>query len=201
MTADPVLQIYAANAAAMAARFDRCATEALLAGVIDLLPKPPAPVLDVGAGSGRDAAWFAARGHAVTAAEPVAAFHSLIAARDPAIAVVAAGLPDLAGLTGGHALALVNAVWHHLPPPARDAAMHRLCGLLAPWGVLLLSLRHGPLPPGLPVFALDPQVENARAARAGLSLLRRHETPATGPETAADGISWTWLALRKDPTP
>jgi SAM-dependent methyltransferase len=200
MTADAVLGIYAANAPAMAARYDKSATESLLSGVIDLLPPPPAAVLDVGAGSGRDAAWFAARGHAVTAAEPVEGFRSLISARDPSIRVVDAALPELPGLGGSFALVVVNALWHHLPPPARVTALAGLADLLDTGGLLLVSLRHGPLPPGMPVFALDPQAETARAAEAGLTLIRQHTTPAFGPETAADGISWTWLALCKDPS-
>lgn len=35
-----------------------------------LIPRLPGTVLDVGAGSGRDAAWFASQGHDVVAVEP-----------------------------------------------------------------------------------------------------------------------------------
>jgi len=38
--------------------------------ILHLIPKPPARVLDLGAGTGRDAAGFAATGHIVTAVEP-----------------------------------------------------------------------------------------------------------------------------------
>ena len=38
-----------------------------------LLPTAPALMLDIGAGSGRDAAWLAAAGHQMLAVEPAAA--------------------------------------------------------------------------------------------------------------------------------
>jgi SAM-dependent methyltransferase len=198
MTEDPALAIYAANAGAMARRYDSVSTDTVLAGLLDLIPLPPAPVLDIGAGSGRDTAWFQSRGHAVTAAEPVAAFRAMIAQRVPAATVVESALPDLDGLTGHHALIVVNAVWHHLDPLARDQALGRLAHLLAPDGRLFLALRRGPVPPGAPLHDLDPAAEIARAAIAGLALLRRHDAPAHDSDTAAAGISWTWLALAKD---
>ena len=41
--------------------------------VLHLIPKEPSDVLDVGAGTGRDAAWFASMGHRVVAVEPTEA--------------------------------------------------------------------------------------------------------------------------------
>lgn len=198
MTNDPALAIYAANAATMARRYDSLTTESLLSGLADLIPAPPAAVLDIGAGSGRDTAWFQSRGHRVTAAEPVAAFREMIAHRAPAATVVDSALPDLARLSGRHDLILVNAVWHHLAATARDQALARLTHLLAPWGRLFIALRRGPVPPGAPLHDLDPKAEIARAATAGLTLLRRHDAPAHDADTAAAGISWTWLALTMD---
>lgn len=198
MTDDPALAIYAANAGTMARRYDSVTTDALLSGLRDLIPPPPAPVLDIGAGSGRDTAWFLARGHAVTAAEPVAAFREMIARRAPATTLIETALPDLSGVSGRYGLILVNAVWHHLDAAARDRALLRYGDLLAPDGRVFLALRRGPVPPGAPLHDLDPRIEVTRAATAGLRLLRRHDAPAHDPETAAAGISWTWLALAKD---
>lgn len=198
MTTGPALAVYAANAGTMARRYDSVTTEIVLAGLIDIIPPRPAPVLDIGAGSGRDTAWFQSRGHEVTAAEPVTAFRAMIAQRAPAATVVDSALPDLANLVGQHALILVNAVWHHLDPAGRDVALRRLATLLTPDGRVFLALRRGPVPEGAPLHDLDPDTEIARAAAAGLALLRRHDAPAHDPETAAAGISWTWLALAKD---
>lgn len=198
MTEDAAQAIYADNAGALARRYDSVTTDTVLAGLTDLIPPPPAPVLDIGAGSGRDTAWFQSRGHAVTAAEPVAAFRAMIARRVPAATVVDSALPALDGLSGQHALILVNAVWHHLDPAHRDIALGRLADLLTPDGRLFLALRRGPVPAGAPLHDLDPAAEIARAAAAGLALIRRHDAPAHDQDTAAAGISWTWLALAKD---
>jgi SAM-dependent methyltransferase len=198
MTEDAALAIYSAHAAAMARRYDSVTTETLLSGLSDLVPPPPAPVLDIGAGSGRDTIWFLTRGHAVTAAEPVAAFREMIAARAPAARLVDTGLPRLPGLSGRFGLILVNAVWHHLDATVRDVAYGRLANLLTPDGRLFLALRRGPAAAGAPIHPTDAQDEITRAAGAGLSLLRLHDAPAHDPETAAAGISWTWLALAKD---
>ncbi|MDP3196841.1 bifunctional 2-polyprenyl-6-hydroxyphenol methylase/3-demethylubiquinol 3-O-methyltransferase UbiG [Tabrizicola sp.] len=198
MTEDPALAIYAANADTMARRYDSVTTDRILTGLTDLIPPPPAPVLDIGAGSGRDTAWFQSHGHAVTAAEPVAAFREMIARRVPAATVVNTALPDLAGLTGRYGLILVNAVWHHLDPADRTLALGRLADLLTQDGRVFLALRRGPVPPGAPLHDLDPETEIVRAKAAGLQLLRRHDAPAHDAETAAAGIGWTWLALGKD---
>lgn len=198
MTEDPALALYAANATTMARRYDSVTTDTVLAGLADLIPPPPAPVLDIGAGSGRDTAWFQSRGHRVTAAEPVAEFRAMIAQRAPGASVIDSALPALDGLTGPYALILVNAVWHHLDPAARAQAHGRLADLLTPDGRIFLALRRGPVPAGAPLHDLDPDIETARAAAAGLTLLSRHDSPAHDAETAAAGISWTWLALAKD---
>ena len=52
--------------------YERLSFEEIRAPVLDLLPECDACILDVGAGIGRDAAWFAANGHNVVAVEPSA---------------------------------------------------------------------------------------------------------------------------------
>ena len=191
-----VIEIYQAHAATLRARYDSVDTGDVLVPVIDLLP-PATDLLDVGAGSGRDAAWFAARGHRVTAAEPVVEFRAAIALRAPAVRVVDAQLPALDGVCGRFGVILVGALWHHLESAAREAAFMRIAGLLAPAGLLLLSLRHGPVPPGMPIHALDPKDETARAEAAGLRLLRCVSGLSHQQENIAAGVHWTWLALGK----
>ena len=190
-----VLDIYAANASALADRYDALDTGAVLAPVLDLLPSPPVRVLDIGAGSGRDAAWLAGRGYRVTAAEPVAAFRDTIARRDAQIAIRDAGLPELAGLDGVFDIVLIAAVWHHLPPGDRDRALARCVDLMGQDARLILSLRHGPLPEGQPIHAADTETEIARAAAAGLTVLRAAEAPDAA--TPAGNISWTWLVCER----
>jgi protein-L-isoaspartate O-methyltransferase len=61
---------YDAQAATLVPRYKAVRPEALHAWWRDLLPEASAALLDLGAGSGRDAAWLASLGHAVVAAEP-----------------------------------------------------------------------------------------------------------------------------------
>jgi protein-L-isoaspartate O-methyltransferase len=51
-------------------RYESLAPERINDWVRDFLPGQPGLILDVGAGSGRDAAWLASLGHEVIAVEP-----------------------------------------------------------------------------------------------------------------------------------
>ncbi|WP_206668110.1 methyltransferase domain-containing protein, partial [Teichococcus oryzae] len=58
---------YDAQAATLVPRYEAVEPGALHAWWRDLLPEASAALLDLGAGSGRDAAWLAALGHEVVA--------------------------------------------------------------------------------------------------------------------------------------
>jgi protein-L-isoaspartate O-methyltransferase len=86
--------------------------------VLDVIPAGPAHVLDVGAGSGRDAAALARRGHHVTAVEPSAGFRAEAALRHAGLSIewIDDGLPGLASLgSRSYDLVLLSAVWMHVP--------------------------------------------------------------------------------------
>jgi SAM-dependent methyltransferase len=154
-------------------------------------------VLDIGAGSGRDLAHFAALGHPVAAAEPIAAFRAVLAARLPDATLFDAGLPDLPGIDSRYDLILVNAVWQHLPPEDRTRAFARLAGLLASGGCLALSLRHGPAAPAQGLYPLDATEETARATAHGLHLVAARPSDLA----RAPGVTWTWLVLEPETRP
>ena len=61
---------YDQNAEQLVSQYESLTFEHVHPALLDLLPPPGATILDVGAGSGRDAAWFAAKGYDVVAAEP-----------------------------------------------------------------------------------------------------------------------------------
>jgi protein-L-isoaspartate O-methyltransferase len=64
---------YGENATALAQQYESITFEEVHRDVLHLFPSSPSKVLDVGAGSGRDAAALARRGHWVTAVEPTGA--------------------------------------------------------------------------------------------------------------------------------
>ncbi|WP_127900889.1 class I SAM-dependent methyltransferase [Solirhodobacter olei] len=193
---------YAEAAATLLADYEAMRFEAIHAGILDLLPEPPAEVLDIGAGSGRDAGWLAAQGYRVTAAEPVAEMRE--GARrlhpSPAIRWCDDALPELPALSLGRTrfdLILMTAVFMHLDAEERAAALPVLAGLLAPGGRLILSLRHGPVPADRQMFEVGAEEIRALAAAAGLGVIReRTEAPAL-PRNVAAGVRWTRIALAR----
>lgn len=203
MTDDlPALRVYAAHGAALAQRYETIEPARLFAPVLDLLPPPPARLADIGAGSGRDAAWFAGQGYHVTAVEPVAQLRAegQQRHRDTGIDWIADHLPMLSGLHRlGHRFDLVTgiAVWHHLDADQQARAMAGLSGLLADDGLLILSLRHGPLAPEAGVYLADPAHAISLAKDLGLTELRQVKAGSVQPGNLVEGIDWTWLVLAR----
>ncbi|MGJ8543918.1 MAG: class I SAM-dependent methyltransferase [Sulfitobacter sp.] len=191
---------YEQHGAGLIARYEAVDSAAIFAPFADVLPGRGAAVLDAGAGTGRDAAWLAARGCVVTAAEPAAVLRAAGEARHgAAVTWCADALPQLASLEGAaFDFILVNAVWHHLAEPAREAALLRLGQLLRSGGTALISLRQGPGHEGLPVEPIDPEAEIARARAAGFALRRDVALGSQQSGNRAAGVSWRWVLLAQE---
>ncbi len=164
--------------------------------VLHLFPSRPSAVLDIGAGSGRDAASLAGLGHQVVAAEPTAELRvrgqRIHADRD--IEWADDSLPELRTLRGRRFdLVLLTAVWMHLDAQERSLAMASVAGLLAADGQLVLSLRHGPVPKGRRMFEVSAQETIGLARGHGLDLVHLSEREDLHGRT---GVSWTHLGLR-----
>ena len=145
---DPIAW-YDANAELASDRYESVAFERVHGWLADLLPKLPAAVLDVGAGSGRDAAHLSGLGYDVVAVEPSARMRDLARAHhdDPRINWRDDRLPALKDTfaTGlSFDVILVSAVWMHLAPTDRPRAFRKLITLLKPGGLLAITLRDGP---------------------------------------------------------
>ncbi|MGI3163966.1 class I SAM-dependent methyltransferase [Pseudooceanicola sp. 200-1SW] len=198
-TPETILAGYARAAAALIHPYETAvATPALLAPVADLLPAGPGRMLDLGAGTGRDAAHFAAQGFAVLALEPVAAFRAAGARHGDAITWRDDRMPELPSLSaadGPFDLVLANGVFHHLTAPARARVLTRIAPLCAPGARVVLSLRHGPGAEGRPALPIDAAEVIAQAATAGLTCLRATRAGSHQPGNRASGVTWTWLVL------
>jgi len=117
-------------------------------------------VLDVGAGTGRDAAWFAGRGHEVVAVEPSRAMRTVAKRLHAGLAID--WLDDkLPALSQVHArgekfdLIVLSAVWMHVRPEDRQNALQSLTSLLDSGGMLYLTLRLGPAEPERGIFKVS----------------------------------------------
>lgn len=190
---------YTAHAEVLRDRYDTLPTEDHYAPVRHLIPAAPCRTADIGTATGRDARWFADMGHDVTAVDPVAAFLEPARKSDDRIIWLIDALPDLPGLLArGQVFDLVNlsAVWHHLAPEERDRAAETLGRLTAPGGLLLMALRHGPTPPGLPLHAIDVDATADSFSRVGLAEVFRCPAPSVQKVNRDAGVTWTWLVLR-----
>lgn len=191
---------YAEEAAVLTERYERLTLEQVYGDVLSLFPRPPASVLDVGAGTGRDAAALAARGHKiVVAVEPTRELREhgqkIHAARK--IKWLDDALPELdkvLGLDRRYDLVLLTAVWMHLDKTQRAAAMPSVASLTAPGGRIVLSLRHGPVPEGRRMFPVTAAETAALAEGQGLVTLYNKPRPDM---RGRDGVSWAWLAFER----
>ena len=165
---------------------------------LPLLPATPSRILDVGAGTGRDAAALAALGHTVVAVEPTPQLraHGQRLHPEPTITWIDNSLPDLDKV---HArgerfdLILLTAVWMHLDPGERRRAMGRIAGLLRPGALVTLLLRHGPVPVGRRMFEVSAEETRVLAGQHGLNTIHDSERPAL---LAGSAVWWSVLALR-----
>lgn len=198
---DDIIETYESAADTLIARYDMFDCAELYASVIDLFPTTPARVLDIGAGTGRDAAWFAGQGHAVVAVEPVQSFREASEKLHAGLGItwIDDRLPHLANVPPEQEFDLVtlNGVWQHTDEAARAIAMPRLASLVARGGLLVMSLRHGPGTDGRRVFPISPPETVALAARSGFTVVRQVEAGSIQPGNIAMGVTWTWLALRR----
>jgi SAM-dependent methyltransferase len=166
--------------------------------MLHLFPTTPSRVIDIGAGTGRDAAAFAGMGHTVTAVEPTPELRS--AARrlhgHLPITWIDDSLPDLDGvhaLGQRYDLVMLTAVWMHLDESQRERAMGRVATLLDAGGLMSLSLRHGPVPAGRRMFEVSNAETRALAARHGLSTVLESEGAAL---LGGPAVWWSRLAFR-----
>lgn len=191
---------YAARAQMLASRWDAVAFADLHAPILPLLPPCPARVLDIGAGSGRDAAEFARMGYQVVAVEPVTELRSRAAERHASsrIAWVDDSLPHLKALAGPpFDVVMLTAVWMHLDAAERAQAIRRVASLIAPGGLMSMSLRHGPPPDGRRMFEVSAAETVALATAQGLDICLQSTSGSVQRANRDAGITWTRLAFRK----
>lgn len=151
---------YHQNADRYQAQYDSVAAEDVHASWAHLLAqRTPGRALDVGAGSGRDAAWLAQQGWQVTAVEPAQALRERgRRATGPGVHWLDAQLPDLHSLptsSGPFDLILLSAVWMHLSADQRPQALRCLCERLSAKGMLMVTLRFGPSDPERPMYPVS----------------------------------------------
>jgi SAM-dependent methyltransferase len=193
---------YAQEAAELFERYESIKANETHRAVRHLIPPAPAAVLDVGAGTGRDAAWFADMGHRVVAVEPTEAMRTgaMRLHPSPRIEWLDDSLPDLALVRArGETfdLVMLSAVWMHLDADQRACAMSNVAALVARTGRVIMTLRHGPVPSGRRMFEVTAQETIALAEKEGLQVTMNLHQPSSLAKNLAAGVNWTTLVLEK----
>jgi SAM-dependent methyltransferase len=191
---------YAREAPDLLNRYEKIIVDDLHKPVWHLIPTTPSRLLDIGAGTGRDAAAFAAMGHRVVAAEPVDELREGAKRLHPSprIEWLADGLPALRLVRARREtfdVVLATAVWMHLDEAQRAEAMPAVASLVRPGGVLILSLRHGPVPVGRRMFDVSAEETIALAQAQDLNCIVNTITASV--QADRDDVTWTRLAFRK----
>ncbi len=198
MNYDEVINHYSARVGELSAKYESKSFEEVHADWLGLLPAPPASVLDIGSGTGRDAAALAHRGYDVVGVEPA---DSMIATAkhlhsDMTINWLQDRLPELKKtmqLGIAFDVILLSAVWMHVAPDDRVRVFRKLATLLKPGGLLVISLRHGPHHIEGSAYAVSASEVEQLATQRGLQVAkasRSHDLLGRAE------ISWETVVLR-----
>jgi len=192
-----VITYYEQHASRLTDQYESLSFEEVHADLIDMLPAPGATVLDVGSGSGRDAAWLAAHGYDVVAVEPSEAMLAHARERHSTSKVhwLLDSLPDLVNVRRlglSFDLIILSAVWMHIPPTARERALRKLATLLAPKGRIAISLRLGTPDAERAMHTVSLPELSRLAQQFGLRIVR---TTDSHDKLGRGDVSWTNVVL------
>ena len=154
--------------------------------------------LDVGAGSGRDAAWLAYKGYGVIAVEPSPKLRAAAKRLHPEATIrwLDDRLPDLSGVIRlglTFDLVLLSGVWQHTTPAERPRVFRKLISLLKGGGTLALTLRNGPSEPERCMHPVSLEEVERLARQQGATVIRAEEMPDL---LGRREVSWTYVILR-----
>lgn len=179
-TNNPSLGFYDEHATALADSYESVTFEDAYPFLTNtfLAASSPLAVLDIGAGTGRDAAWISSNGHSVVAVEPSSSMLTIAKNLHPSeqITWIKDELPELGHLNasiGTFDVILLNAVWMHIVPQDRAASLQRIQRLLNPGGSIFVSLRLGPVNEGRGMFEVSGSQFAIDAKEAGFEVVPR----------------------------
>ena len=196
-------QGYAKEADILLKRYEKLSFAEKHRHVLHLIPDASCSVLDIGAGTGADAGALAESGHHVVAAEPTDELRMPGMDLHPSeqIEWVKDSLPDLKAVRERGQqfdLVMMTAVWMHLDRDERARGMPNVASLVRKGGLLILSLRHGPVPPGRRMFEVSATETIELAESFGLKPILNVYTDSIQARNRQAGVTWTRLAFVRD---
>ena len=140
---------YEVNANLITEEFEKLEFKDIHSDFLNFLSQQPCSILEIGSGTGRDAAWLADLGHQVIAAEPSDAMRTRAQTlyKHNNIRWVDDKLPNLDTViqdVDQFDVIFLSAVWMHLAPSERSPSLKRIVKLVKPGGLVYITLRHGP---------------------------------------------------------
>jgi SAM-dependent methyltransferase len=164
---------------------------------ISHLPVPPGRIVDIGAGSGRDAAALADMGFNVVAVEPSPSMLEIarVNHRQANIHWINDSLPDLESLfrrAFAFDFLLLSAVWMHLDGGERVLAMQNLWKLGVPGSKAIITIRH-PADFHRRMFEVATEETVALAGEVGFQVL---VTLDHQDQLGRVGVTWSLLVLK-----
>ena len=88
---------------------------------------------------------------------------------------------------------MLTAVWMRLDEAQRQRAMPRVVALLGFPGVMVMSVRYGPVPPGRRLFEVSTDETISLAQAAGLRVVLN--LPGRPDRLGREGVTWTRLSF------
>ncbi|MCP1912366.1 SAM-dependent methyltransferase [Bradyrhizobium elkanii] len=180
-------------------KYEQVGFEDVHADLLQLIDGVTGNALDIGCGSGRDAAWLARHGWLVTAVDPSAAM--LAGARrlhgSLCIRWMQDGLPKLAkvaSLGATYDLVLLSAVWMHVPETLQAESVATVARLTAQGGIVNLTIRSGGNEPERGFHDTDVDLVCATFAEHGILPVN---DVVDGDIFARQGVVWNKLTYRR----
>jgi SAM-dependent methyltransferase len=189
---------YDARAQEYASKYEALTFEQVHGELLDILPPSGGFILDVGCGSGRDAAWFASHGYQVVAIEPAKKLLELARQvhSQPEIVWLQDKLPGLEqtiALGRSFDFALVSAVWMHVHPSNRQRAFRKLVSLLKPGGSLVITFRNGGFDDGREDYPTSVDELQLLCMQQGIAIKRIHRSED---RLQRPGVEWQTVIMQ-----
>lgn len=195
-------QGYEEEAPELLEHYERITFEDAHRHVLEFFPQSPAAIVDIGSGTGRDAAYLATQGHRIVAVEPTHALRNAAMGLHPSplIEWINDGLPNLDKITNREAefdLTLMAAVWMHLDQEEREKAMPIVASLMKTGGALIMNLRHGPVPKGRRMFEISDKEMLELAKEYQLHPVHQHNGESIMKRNQDAGVTWSHFVFQK----
>ncbi len=195
-----IIDGYVEEADVLIPSYEAISSSNLLSHVSEFIPQSKCRIIEIGAGTGRDAAWLVSNGHDVLAVEPVSAFREAGIAlhQSPKIEWLNDSLPSLYHTkerNEQYDLALLISVWQHIPKGEKHSSLTSLRSIIRNSGTLIISVRNGPGSSKRKCYPTSAKETINIARQCGFNLVTNREANSVQKNNQAANVTWSWLVF------